>query len=359
MGISGFNENNISEQNKKTLQSEIWKEMRKVMKTEVVHFTETPEIQHFAVEKVSRNDNVYGVVWGNVVREYLKTAYSEGSTQADVISDGVKYKVLKRAEITAFYDTDGNTLFDVENTRLEKEYGYVMQEEKMAVASEEKNSNADEAEEKSSDIEKAELGKETGEAQEEKAEDTSRDDMPDSNNVPSDPVAIKQMAKEKLEKEMKAAKDKGFAEPIISYLLGRCADDVGLAQDVMQEHKAWQKCLDYIYEKARQQAVGNRAAVRDEVVFEWAEDYYHKDDKAEEEKRVKKEAARKQREAENKKNANKNIGKRKNTDKHKTGKGNSAAKPQSEQAVEKETARVKKNSKNIEGQMDLFSMLGL
>ena len=35
MGISGFNENNISEQNKKTLQSEIWKEMRKVMKTEV------------------------------------------------------------------------------------------------------------------------------------------------------------------------------------------------------------------------------------------------------------------------------------------------------------------------------------
>ena len=62
MGISGFNENNISEQNKKTLQSEIWKEMRKVMKTEVVHFTETPEIQHFAVEKVSRNDNVYGEI---------------------------------------------------------------------------------------------------------------------------------------------------------------------------------------------------------------------------------------------------------------------------------------------------------
>lgn len=141
--------------------------------------------------------------------------------------------------------------------------------------------------------------------------------------------------------------------------MGRCADDVGLAQDVMQEHKALQKCLDYIYEKARKQAVGNRAAVRDEVVFEWAEDYYHKDDKAEEEKRVKKEATRKQREAENKKNAKKNIGKRKNTDKHKTGKENSAAKPQSEQAVEKETARVKKNSKNIEGQMDLFSMLGL
>ena len=56
--------------------SETWQKARKVMKTEVQHFTEVPEIQHFAIEKVSKNDNVYGVVWGNVVMEYLKTAYS-------------------------------------------------------------------------------------------------------------------------------------------------------------------------------------------------------------------------------------------------------------------------------------------
>lgn len=77
MEISGFNEKEISERNKKALQSETWQKARNVMKTEVQHFTEAPDIQHFAIEKVSKNDNDYGFAWGNVVREYLKTAYSE------------------------------------------------------------------------------------------------------------------------------------------------------------------------------------------------------------------------------------------------------------------------------------------
>lgn len=71
-----YNGSGISEQNKEALQSETWREARKIMKTEIQHFTEAPEIQHFATVKVNKNDNVYGVVWGNVVREYLKTAYS-------------------------------------------------------------------------------------------------------------------------------------------------------------------------------------------------------------------------------------------------------------------------------------------
>ena len=32
------------------------------------------------------------------------------------------YKVLKRDTVTAFYDADGNTLFDVTNDRLKEEY---------------------------------------------------------------------------------------------------------------------------------------------------------------------------------------------------------------------------------------------
>ena len=85
--------------------------------------------------------------------------------------------------------------------------------------------------------------------------------------------SAKQRAEEKLKKEMMAAKDKSFAEPIINYLMERCREDEGLAQDVVQGHKSWQKCFDYIYSQARKQANGNHAAVRDEVVYEWAEDY--------------------------------------------------------------------------------------
>lgn len=340
METKGFN-GNISQQNKEALQSETWQSARKAMKLEVQHFTETPEIQDFSTEKAGQSDNVYGSVWGNVVREYLKTAYAEGNSDVDVVSEGVAYKVLKREEVTAFYDADGNTLFDVENKRLEKEYGYVMQEGNMDAGSEEENDNATKAEKENADLEKKEAGKETGEAQEEKPEGKTENDAPADNVIPLDPDAIKQKAKEKLEKEMADDKeDKNFAELVIGYLLERCEDDLGLAQDVVQEHKTWEKCLDYIYKLAKKQATGMRAVIRNDVVYEWAEDYYHKDDKAEEEKKAKEAAERKKKQEERMKKAK--------------------SKPdKSEPQKPKEEPKPKKNSKEVEGQMDMFSMMGM
>lgn len=353
METKGFNGSEISEQNKEALQSETWQEARKVMKTEIQHFTEAPEIQHFATVKVSKNDNVYGVVWGNVVREYLKTAYSGENAQADVVSDGITYKVLKREEVTAFYDADGNTLFDVENGRLEKEYEYVMQEDKATVGSEEGIVNAAEAEEKSADLEKKDADKEAGETQEEKSEAKSESDVPADDIEVPDPVSVKQMAKEKLEKEMKADKDKTFAEPVIGYLLKRCEDDLGLAQDVVQEHKTWKKCLDYIYGQARKQATENRAVVRNDVVYEWAEDYYHKDDKAEEEKKAREAAERKKKQEERKKKA----AERKKADK-KTPKPAVKKDAKSKEKTVESTSP-KKKPKEMDGQLDMFSMMGM
>ena len=328
----------ISEKSKKALKSEIWEKFKKANKTETMHFTEMPEIQHFAMEKVNKNDGVYGVVWGNVVKEYLMTAYCGENPDAEVVSDGITYKVLKREGVAVFYDADGNTLFDVENKRLEKEYECVIHKDKMTAGSEVKIT----------DLEKAD--KETGQAWQEKPEKKSGDGMPSGDISFSDQDAIKQRAKEKLEKEMKSAKDKSFAEPVIGYLLKRCKEDYGLAQDVMQEHKAWEKCFDYIYKQAHKKATGDRAFIRDEVVYEWAEDYYHKDDKAEEEEKAKKKAVAR--------------AKRKEAAADKT-----AAKPSQDKAsnadksipVKKEKIKEhrKKSGKGIEGQLDMFSMMGM
>lgn len=305
--------------------------------------------------KVRQNDNGYGVVWGNVVREYLKTAYSGENAQADVISDGVTYKVLKRKEITVFYDADGNTLFEVENGRLEKEYGYVMKEDKITAGSEEGITSAAETEEKSTDLEKKEADKGTGETQKEKSEVKSESDKPADDIEAPDPVSIKQMAKEKLEKEMKADKDKDFAEPVIGYLLERCEEDLGVAQDVVQEHKTWKKCLDYIYKLAEKQATKMRAVVRDDVVYEWAEDYYHKDDKAEEAEKAKKvaeaKAKSKRKKAAEKKKPTKTTTKP-STDRNK-------AKVPVKEEKSKEQPKPKKSGKDIEGQLDMFSMMGM
>ena len=97
---------------------------------------------------------------------------------------------------------------------------------------------------------------------------------------------VKQKAKEKLEAEKKKATQKNFADPIIAYLLKRCEEDQGLAEDVMQEGKTWSKCFNYIIEQARKQSNGKSTAVEDRVVYEWAEDYYHKEEKPEPDKRA-------------------------------------------------------------------------
>lgn len=92
-------------------------------------------------------------------------------------------------------------------------------------------------------------------------------------------VNVQQKARERLETEKDKATQKGFAEPIITYLLGRCEEDPGFAEDVMQEDKTWNKCFEYIVSQAKKQRTGQCAAVEDRVVYEWAEDYYRAESK--------------------------------------------------------------------------------
>ncbi len=115
MELKGFNENELTAQNKDALQSETWKEVRRAMKTEP---------QHFTAEKT--DDNSYGWIWNQVVQEYLRTGYKGESGDPDITVLGVTYKTLRRPEVTVFYDADGNTLFDVTNERLDKEYEWLM-----------------------------------------------------------------------------------------------------------------------------------------------------------------------------------------------------------------------------------------
>lgn len=161
---------------------------------------------------------------------------------------------------------------------------------------------------------------------------------------------LKQRAKEKLEKELNDAKDKNFADPVIKYLLKRCEEDDGLSSDVLQPHKTWAKCFTYIYEQARKQRDGNCAAVRDDVVYEWAEDYFHLDDKAIEEKKKKEEEKRKKQQKQDAEKRKQQISKQKPA-KEKAPEKTPDAKPVKE--VKKQAP--KKNE--TEGQMSLFDLL--
>lgn len=289
-------------------------------------------VRHFTTEQ--KDENTYGWPWNEVVKKYLESGYSSDQKECQVTIREKEYKILKRDAVTVFYDADGNTLFDVTNDRLKREY----------------ESDRGEEEENEEDSSFVEMGTASlADAVTGNIPAPTPEEVETAKKANAGDVLAK--AKQKLEEELKQAKDKDFADPIITHLLKRCEEDPGMAEDVAQAHKTWSKCFKYIQDQARKRAKGNCAAIRDDVVYEWEEDYFRLDDKALEEKREKE---RKEQEAKRKAEAAKKktgSGKqKKKTDGKKDDREKKTVEP------EKKNDRAPKN-KEPEGQMSLFDLL--
>lgn len=197
------------------------------------------------------------------------------------------------------------------------------------------------------------IGKQEKDAVEGKLESREGDE---SKSEAENAKLVKQKARKKLEAEKKKATQKNFADSVIAYLLKRCEEDQGLAEDVMQEGKTWNKCFNYIVEQARKQSNGRSTAVEDQVVYEWAEDYYHKYEKPEtaKKKKDKKPATTKKTEAPAKKvtETKKDVQKTKDDSKV-------SEKPVKKDAASKQRKAEKTSTKSSElsGQMSLFDLL--
>lgn len=206
------------------------------------------------------------------------------------------------------------------------------------------------------DVDSKTIGQDETELPESKLEDESANESSAEAEKTGNTKSIKQKAKEKLEAEKKKATQKNFAESIIAYLLKRCEEDQGLAEDVMQEGKTWNKCFNYIVEQARKQSNGRSTAVEDRVVYEWAEDYYHKYEKPETAKKEKgkKPATTKKTEAPAKKvtEIKKDIQETKDDSKV-------SEKPEKKDAASKQqkTEKTSTKSSGLNGQMSLFDLL--
>lgn len=206
------------------------------------------------------------------------------------------------------------------------------------------------------DVDSKTIGQDETELPESKLEDESANELSAEAEKTENTKSIKQKAKEKLEAEKKKATQKNFAESIIAYLLKRCEEDQGLAEDVMQEGKTWNKCFNYIVEQARKQSNGRSTAVEGRVVYEWAEDYYHKYEKPETAKKGKgkKPATTKKTEAPAKKvtEIKKDVQKTKND-------SEASEKPAKKDAASKQqkTEKTGTKSSGLNGQMSLFDLL--
>jgi len=304
-------------------------------------------VMHYAL-----GDNQdYEHEWSKAVLEYLENGYSSEDSKSEVEVGNTTYKILKREKVTAFYDADGNTLFDIENDRLKEEY---------------------EAMDFSASEPQSEMGKVISNIEQQAFEQAVNDDIDADDTVPMGTASLKEIvegipaptseeveaekknnssvyigvvgAVTKLQEELKKAKDKAFADPVIKHLIERCEESESLASDICQDHKTWEKCYKYIYEQARKQAKGSSCAVRDDVVYEWAEDYFHKDDKAEEDKKAKEAAERKKKQDEKTKADSKKK---------------EVSKPAVEPEKKTEAPKPKRNNKDMDGQLDMFSLLGM
>lgn len=158
-------------------------------------------------------------------------------------------------------------------------------------------------------------------------------------------------AKAKLTEEKDQQKDKSFVEPVVAHLLKRIEEDPGLAEDILQEHKTWEKCLRFINDKAREKLKNQNGYIDDPTVYEWSEDYYRKDDKAEEEEKKRKEEERKKKMEEDRKKREEQAKKKKAKEAKKE-----TADSKDEKKEAPKPAPIAKSKKDIEGQMDLFSM---
>lgn len=298
----------------------------------------------------------YECEWSKAVLEYLENGYSSEDSKSEVEVGDTTYKILKREKVTAFYDADGNTLFDIENDRLKEEY------EAIDFSETEPQSEIGKA---IAGIEKQAYTEAINNEAQKVSENSSWEEKKDNESTEK---GIDEAVK-KLQGELKSAKE-GYAEPILSHMIDRCKESETLADAVCQTHKTWEKCFKYIMDQARKLKSGNCAMVKDSVVYEWAEDYYRLDDKALEEKKTKeaKEREKKQKADQQKrldgmkKRAEK---KAKAVEKDKVAK--EAPKPETklEARVDKpkkepeKKEAPKKRSNELEGQMDLFSMMGL
>ena len=215
----------------------------------------------------------YECEWSKAVLEYLENGYSSEDSKSEVEVGDTTYKILKREKVTAFYDADGKTLFDIENDRLKEEY------EAIDFSETEPQSEIGKA---IAGIEKQAYTEAINNEAQKVSENSSWEEKKDNESTEK---GIDEAVK-KLQDELKSAKE-GYAEPILSHMIDRCKESETLADAVCQTHKTWEKCFKYIMDQARKLKSGNCAMVKDSVVYEWAEDYYRLDDKALEEKKTK------------------------------------------------------------------------
>lgn len=271
----------------------------------------------------------------------IVSAYLRSGRPVELEVEDNKYKSLDRGEITAFYTADGDTLFNVENTRLSAEAA----ETGEGPAREEGTKSPEDAEEQKT-------GKTKGEKQCASGE--------------SKLLAEENEMLGSVKPEYKAVMQKQL-DLIFQQLIVWTRQNSEFEKKVLLDHKSMKRCMKFCADKAmglreptdqekinaRQNNVPIMTPVGSDMLFEWIREYYDADDKAEAEKEKKAAASKKKsadkKKTEPKKTVGKKEPKKKAAEKKETTEKREAPKTAKDQ---------KKQEKEISGQMSMFDLFG-
>ena len=155
---------------------------------------------------------------------------------------------------------------------------------------------------------------------------------------------------EKILDEAKESAD--LSEHVVEYLTQRCDEDLAYNAMVVQPHKSWKRCSDYLTKQAKKLAGkgSQQIMVEAHTVFHWIDEYYSLDDKAEVEAELRKKEETEKKAKERKKKVSVKSAKKSDAETVKASDDKSKDN-RSDQAI------VKPKGSDIDGQIDLFSLL--
>lgn len=184
------------------------------------------------------------------------------------------------------------------------------------------------------------------------------EDIKEAGEKPANTTSEKEKKKgfdfgyEKLEKELEnliaqagKKKEKMAREQfglVFSELIKKCKEDSEFDELVNQPHKSWERCYKFMEKKAQEIAISGAmsCAVISTTLFEWIEQYYRLDDKAEIEKE-------------------KEVSKKTANSKKKPATSNSCKPKAQPKTVVKETQKTDRKEKKfgLDGQFSLFDFM--
>lgn len=146
-----------------------------------------------------------------------------------------------------------------------------------------------------------------------------------------------------------------FSKPTDEWIRKRLSESEAFCEDMLQEGKSLTSCGEYVKDLAKKKAgSASGIAIDNDTVFEWIEDYFHRNEKAYQEEKKKQEAEKKEKAKKEAEERKKKAEEKKKEEKIEPKKTESGSKKTEKAETEPVKTKSGSKKKEADGQMSIF-----